>query len=116
MSYIKIIALVIMALLPSAAYAQERPAMSAHNEILNAAPNHCLDKAKLTFFQFGAGEIQQNGGFLFSGLGAGGSVVVYCLPAGNPNQSLLIIVVATAPGPLAQDLQGRFLRQLLANP
>ena len=116
MSYIRIAVLVIMALLPGTGYAQERPAFGAHHEVLNVTIGRCLDKAKLTFVQFGAGPIQESGGFLASGLGAGGTVAVYCLSNGNPNQSWLIIVVATAPGPLAQDLLDRFLRQLLANP
>ena len=116
MSYIRLVAPAIFALLPSAGYAQERPAMGAHHEVVNVQPRHCLDKAKLTLVQFGAGQIQENGPFLFTGLGAGGSVVMYCFPNGNPNQTLFILVASSAPGPLALDLRDRMLRQFQANP
>jgi hypothetical protein len=115
MSPIKIIAPFVFALLPSAALAQEKPAFSFDHHIINIRTDQCLDRARFTLIQFHAGEIAAGGGAVGSGLSEGGTVVVHCLSNGNPAQSWLVVVTATAPGPLAGSLRERFVRQFHAN-
>ena len=118
MSYLNITCLVAMALLPGigSALGGEPVPSSAHHQVLNVPPPKCLDKAKLAFVQFNAGPIQESNGFLGASISAGGSVLVYCLTNGDPNQSWFIDVVASTTGGGANQLEESFRAQAIANP
>ena len=85
-------------------------------EVLGTTTAHCLDKAEQTLIQFGAGlPIFKNGDLRVAGLGAGGTVAVYCLPNGNPNQVQVVIAVATAQLGPGQSLLTNFVHDFEGN-
>ena len=106
----------IMALDPHTGNAQERPALLLSTEVFGTTAAHCLDKAEQTLIQFGAGlSIFKNGDLRVAGLGAGGTVAVYCLPNGNPNQVQIVFAVATSQLGPGQSLLTNFVHDFDGN-
>jgi hypothetical protein len=118
MSQVRIAALALMALLSSITTAlggEPVPTFASH-QVLNVPPAKCHDKAKFALVQFQATDLQDNGGFLAGFVRGRGSVTLYCLTNGNPNQSWLIVVAGSTTGGGAKQLRESIHAQILANP
>jgi hypothetical protein len=118
MSYTKITALAVMAILQSIghAFSAEPAPLFVHHEVLKQTPSNCHDMVKLTFVQFHALSPLQDFDFFQFGVVPGGSIAAYCLPRPNiANETWLVIAVASTTSGGAQELRDNFLHQTLGN-
>jgi hypothetical protein len=103
---------------PSAyAFGAEPSPLFVHDQVLKVPPEKCHNAVKDTFLLFHAAPgLQDFDGFQFGVIPAGGSVAAYCLPRPNiPNETWLVIAVASTTSGGAQQLRDSFRDNVLSS-